>query len=160
MLTNLNILFNRLKDPEYNYLLLEQLPLFGLLFGLVFFAIGLYLHQDKCRIAAVIIICLCACSAVFGGHMRKKALGGIMRERGALVSEMRAQTALRNDTMWAYYALAGVAVLTLVSGGKLGTWLNITLLAGTFAAIVFSLWLHMKEAEVYHPNIKKSVRRV
>lgn len=159
MLTNLNILFNRLRDIEYSYLLLEQLPLFGLFFGLVFFVIGLYLAQDKCRIAALIIIFISASSAIFAGSVRQKAMGGIMRERPALVGDMRAQTKLRHDTMWVYYTIAGLAVLTLVSGGKLGTWLNIVLMVATFLAFIFSLWLHMKEAEVYHPNIKKSVRR-
>ncbi len=159
MLTNLNVLFNRLKNPEYSYLLLEQLPLFGLLFGLIFFAIGLYLGQEKCRIAALIVIAVCACTAIFAGKVRQKAMGGILRERTSLVGEIRAQTALRTDTMWVYYAVAGVAGLALVSGGKLGTWLNMAVLIGVSLAIIFSLWLHMKESEVYHYNIKSSVRR-
>ncbi|MEY4483813.1 MAG: hypothetical protein RL693_1265, partial [Verrucomicrobiota bacterium] len=36
MFSNLDILFRRIADAEYAYLLLEPLPLFGLLFGLIF----------------------------------------------------------------------------------------------------------------------------
>ena len=46
MLTNLNVLLSRLNDAEYVYLLLEPVALFGLFFGLVFFAVGLYMAQD------------------------------------------------------------------------------------------------------------------
>jgi hypothetical protein len=75
------------------------------------------------------------------------------------VPVIKEQTKLRQDTLWVYYATAGLAILALVSGGKIGTWMNIAFLVGGTVALVFSLWLHMKEAEVFHPNIKKGVQR-
>ncbi|RBP47424.1 hypothetical protein DES53_101221 [Roseimicrobium gellanilyticum] len=160
MLTNLNILFQRLRDAEYAHLLLEQLPVYGLLFGLLFFAVGLYLREDKCRIVALAVILLACGSAVYGAELRQKAMPRILQ--GCEITQapfIKEQTKLRQDTMWVYYTTAGLAVLALVSGGKLGTWLNILLMAGCAMAFTFSLWLHMKEAEVFHRNIKKSVPR-
>lgn len=160
MLTNLNILFQRLRDAEYAHLLLEQLPVYGLLFGLLFFAVGLYLHEDKCRLVALMVILLACGSAVYGAELRQKAMPRILQ--GCEITQVpfiKEQTKLRQETLWVYYTVAGLAALALVSGGKLVAWLNIVLMAGTAAALVFSLWLHMKEAEVFHRNIKKVVNR-
>jgi hypothetical protein len=162
MLTNLDVLLNRLKDAEYTYLLLEPLPLFGLFFGLVFFAVGLYMAQDKCRIAALIVI-TASCWSVYP-MMKQRATA---QPRLALNQEIthvsaetfKRQTELREGTKWIYYSVGGFALLALIGGGKLGTWSNIALLIGGSFAVVFSVWLHMKEAEVYHPNIKKSIPR-
>lgn len=160
MLTNLNILFQRLQDAEYAHLLLEQLPVYGLLFGLLFFVIGLYLHEDKCRLVALAVILLACGSAVYGLELRQKAMPRILQ--GCEITQVpfiKEQTKLREDTLWVYYTTAALAILALVSGGKLGTWMNIALIAGCVLAFSFSLWLHMKEAEVFHRNIKKSVQR-
>ncbi|QIF00772.1 hypothetical protein [Roseimicrobium sp. ORNL1] len=161
MLTNLTILFERLRDAEYAHLLLEQLPLFGFLFGLLFFVIGLYLHEDKCRLVALMVILLACGSAVYGAELRQKSMTRILQ--GCEITQVpfiKEQTKVRQDTLWVYYTVAGLAVLALVGGGgKLGTWLNLALMAGVASALVFSLWLHMKEAEVFHRNIKKVVNR-
>lgn len=159
MVTNLNVLLNRLRDPEYSHLLLEPLPLFGLLFGLLFFAIGLYLKQDKCRIAALVVIAVTCGSAMLYGKLRQRALPGILRDSPGKVVVVREQTELRKRTLWVYYVTGGFALLALVGGGKLGAWSNVVLLVGGTFALIFSTWLHLKEAEVYHPNIKKSIRK-
>lgn len=160
MLTNLDILFSRLKDAEYAYLLLEPVPLFGLLFGLIFFAVGLYMAQDKCRIAALIVICASCASVYPMMKYRNKGMPRILQTvEITQVPAIKKQTELRQDTKWVYYSIGGFALLALIGGGKLGTWSNVVLLIGGSAAVVFSVWLHMKEAEVYHPNIKKSVTR-
>jgi hypothetical protein len=158
MLTNLDVLFSRLKDAEYFYLLLEPLPLFGLFFGLIFFAVGLYLSQDKCRIAALIVISA-SCLSVYP-MMKERARA---QQRLVLNTDIthvsaetfKRQTELRQDTRWVYYALGGLSLLALIGGGKLGAWSNVVLLVGGTLAVVFSVWLHMKEAEVYHPNLKQ-----
>lgn len=162
MLTNLDVLFSRLKDAEYFYLLLEPLPLFGLFFGLIFLTVGLYLAQDKCRIAALIVI-TASCWSVYP-MMKERARA---QQRLVLSSDIthvsadtfKRQTQLRENTRWVYYSIGALALLALIGGGKIGTWSNIVLLVGGTLAVVFSVWLHMKEAEVYHPNIKKSVTR-
>ena len=161
-LSDVEVLLSRLKDAEYVYLLLEPLALFGLFFGLIFFAVGLYMAQDKCRMTALIVIAL-SCLSVY--PMLKQR--GRAQQRLVLETEIthvsaetfKRQTQLRLDTQWIYYTVGAFAVLALIGGGKLGTWSNVALLIGGSLAVIFSVWLHMKEAEVYHPNIKKSVSR-
>jgi hypothetical protein len=161
-LSDLEVLFSRLKDAEYFYLLLEPLPLFGLFFGLIFFAVGYYLAQDKCRIAALIVIVVSCWSVYPMMKERAKAQQRVVLDTSIThvsPDTFKRQTQLREDTKWIYYVLGGFALLALIAGGKLGSWSNIVLLVGGTLAVVFSVWLHMKEAEVYHPNIKKSVTR-
>jgi hypothetical protein len=162
MLTNLNVLLNRLKDAEYVYLVLEPLALFGLLFGLIFFAVGQYMAQDKCRIAALIVI-TASCWSVYP-MMKERAIAQRRLAPEANITHVSAdtfkrQTELREDTKWVYYAMGALALLALIGGGKIGAWSNVALLVGGVLAVILSVWLHMKEAEIYHPNIKKSVRR-
>jgi hypothetical protein len=161
-LSDLEILVSRLKDAEYFYLLLEPLPLFGLFFGLIFFAVGLYMEQDKCRIAALIVIFVSCCSVYPMMKERMKAQPRVILDTSIThvsADTFKRQTQLREDTKWIYYSVGGLALLSLIAGGKLGTWSNVVLLVGGTLAVIFSVWLHMKEAEVYHPNIKKSVKR-
>lgn len=162
MLTNLNILLSRLKDAEYVYLLLEPVALFGLFFGLIFLAVGLYMSQDKCRIAALIVIAASCWSVYPMMKERERAQPRLVVDTSIThvsAETFKRQTQLRQDTKWVYYAVGALALLALIGGGKLGDWSNIALLIGGTLAVIFSVWLHMKEAEVYHPNIKKSVKR-
>ncbi len=159
MLTNLDILLKRLMDPEYLYLLLEPLPLFGLLFGLIFFAVGIYLGQDKCRIAALIALTLACFSVIPYSSYRKSAM---QRIQSSMVSTTRvkAQMELRDDSKWIYYAVGIAALVALISGGKLGVLGNYAVLGLGIVAFIFSVWLHMKEAEVYHPNLGTTPTKV
>jgi hypothetical protein len=156
MLTNLDILLSRLKDAEYAYLLLEPLPLFGLLFGLLFFAVGLYLSQDKCRIVALVVIAASCASVVPYSKMRSHAMPRILATREiSYVPRIKEQTKLRTETKWVYYGISILALLALIGGGKLGILGNYGVLIVGTAGLIFSIWLHMKEAQVYHPNIMK-----
>lgn len=162
MLTNLDVLLSRLKDAEYSYLLLEPLALFGLFFGLIFFAVGLYMGQDKCRLVALVVIATSCGSTYPMLKQRAKAQPRLLTNQEIThvsAETFKKQSELREQTKWVYFGVGGFALLALIGGGKLGAWSNVALLIGGSLAVVFSVWLHMKEAEVYHPNIKKSVTR-
>ncbi len=161
-LSDIEVLFARLNDAEYAYLLLEPVALFGLFFGLIFFAVGLYMAQEKCRIAALIVIAASCFSVYPMMNQRVKAQQRLVLDTDIThvsADTFKRQTALREDTKWVYYTIGGFAILALIGGGKLGSWSNVALLVGGSLAVIFSVWLHMKEAEVYHPNIKKSISR-
>jgi len=59
----------------------------------------------------------------------------------------------RSSTTWVYYSLAIAAVLSFISGGKIAQFSDYAIIFGGVAVIIFSAWLHMKEAEIYHPDI-------
>ena len=85
----------------------------------------------------------------------KKNLGAEKLARSGDAKLIQEQYQRRVDTKWVYYGLAICAMAALLGGGKLGTIANIAVLAGGFAVIVFSAWLQMKEAEIYHSTIVK-----
>src|SRR5690349_10650428 len=103
MLTNLDVLLSRLKDAEYMYLLLEPLPLFGLFFGLIFFAVGLYMSQDKCRIAALIVIATSCLSVYPMMKERSRAQQRLVLNTDIThvsADTFKRQTELRQETKW------------------------------------------------------------
>ena len=154
MLSNLEVLFTRLGDSGYAYLLLEPLLLHGILFGLIFFCVGHFMEQPKCRAAALIVIGLCSLSIIPCLSLRNKAMHPRELERRPSDARLiKEQFQRRVDSKWIYYALAIASVLALVSGGKLASFSNFVVIAGGVLAIIFSAWMHMKEAEIYHPNI-------
>lgn len=155
MFNNLEILFSRLFDSEFLHLLLQPLALYGLFSGLIFFAVGHYMGQPKCRVAALIFIAACSLSVVPDLALCKKNLAQEKLARSGDAKLIQEHYQRRLDTKWVYYALAIAAFAALIGGGKLGAIANITVLIGTFIILLFSAWLEMKEAEIYHATIVK-----
>lgn len=154
MLSNLEVLFSRMGDAGYLYLLLEPLLLHGILFGVIFFCVGHFLEQPKCRAAALIVIGLCSLSIIPCLSLRSQAMHPRELERRPSDARLiKEQFQRRADSKWIYYALAIASVLALLGGGKLAAFSNVFIIAGGLATIIFSTWMHMKEAEIYHPNI-------
>lgn len=153
MLSNLEILISKLRDPQFASLLIEPLLLYGLLFGVIFFAVGHYMGQPKCRTAALIVIAVCSISVNPYVGLRKKAMTRELSSRPSDAKLIREQQQRRTDSTWIYYSLAVVALLSLISGGKIAQFSDYAVIGGGIAIIFFSAWLHMKEAEIYHPNI-------
>ncbi len=76
-----------------------------------------------------------------------------LETRPADAKLIKEQYQRRVDTKWVYYTLAIAAVLALLGGGKLAAVSNLVVVGGGVLVILFSAWMHMKEAEIYHPNI-------
>ncbi len=153
MLSNLEIFLSRLRDSGYAYLLFEPLLLYGILFGVIFYGIGHYMGQPKCRTAALIVIGLCSLSIAPYLTLRHRAQPRELEKRPADAKIIKEQYQRRVDAKWIYFALAIASGLALISGGKLASFSNIAILGGGVLVILFSAWMHMKEAEIYHPNI-------
>lgn len=153
MLSNLEIFFSRLRDSGYVYLLFEPLLLHGILFGVIFFCVGHYMSQPKCRTVALIVIGLCSLSIIPCLSLRQRGQAREFDKRPADKLQIKEQYQRRVESKWIYYALAIAAALALISGGKIASFSNIVIIGGGIFTIVFSAWMHMKEAEIYHPNI-------
>jgi len=158
MWTELKLLWDSVRDPEYLYLLLEPLPLFGLGIGLIFLIGTLATKQLKAQWLALFVICLSCSSVWLYEDQRSKATPRIVATRDpSLAPLIREQTARRAALNWVYYAMAGFSALTLaLQMGRKGKPLLILTAAGSFAVLCLSLWLHKKECEVYHRNIVKT----
>lgn len=159
MWTELTTLWTSVRDPEYAHLLLESLPLYGLGFGVTFLIVAMVTGEKRSRLLALVVICGSCASVWPYVDLRAKATPRIIATRDAGYHELiKKQTALREDTAWLYYLMAGVSGLAILAGHKgRGRPLIMMTVLGAAALFWFSIWLHKKECEVYHRNIIRYV---
>ena len=153
-------LWQSLRDPEYAHLLLESLPLFGIGAGLIFLCASLAFRESKSRLLALLLICVSSGSVWPYVSLREKAQARIIAMHDPSYAPLiRDQTARRKSAAWAFYAMSLISGLAFVFGmaGKGRGLLFLTIVAAT-ATFWLSLWLHKKEAEIYHRNILKQTR--
>lgn len=157
MLPQLDTLRTQIANPEYLYLLLEPMALYGLFFGLLFFITSLALKQDKARMIALFMIAISSLSVFPYRAEKSSAMERALVVRDAGYTRMMKKHALvRDQALWVHYALAGAALLALVGRGKLATITNLLMIIGGLAALTFFLWLNLKESEIYHPNLRRA----
>ncbi|MEZ5327405.1 MAG: hypothetical protein R3F19_20335 [Verrucomicrobiales bacterium] len=143
-----------LRDPEYLYLLIEPVFIFGVAIGTFMFLVAWLAKNSAARITALVVIAG-SCLMIFPYlHLRKKAEP--IPTPGAEKWMIGAQTERRVSNQWVYFTMAGIAVLCtfMGTGGKPGLVFSIlTVVAGT-GTVIFSIWLHMHEARIFHPNLR------
>ncbi|MCX6856670.1 MAG: hypothetical protein NTV80_17400 [Verrucomicrobia bacterium] len=150
-------LWQTVRDPEYAHLLMESLPLYGLAFGVTLLVVAFVVNERKCRLLALGLIFI-SCASVWPYlDFRLKATPRILATRaveyGPIIKE---QTQLRQDTAWAFYLMAVVTLIAMgMTRSRHSRWGILAVLVGSVALFWLSVWLHKKECEVYHPNIKR-----
>jgi hypothetical protein len=123
------------------------------MFGVVFFAIGHFAGQPKCRGAALMVIAACSFAILPYLGLRHSARHLETDGRGTVTAtKYDEQTKRYSDVKWVFYALAIMAAFALLGGGKLAQISNIAVIAGGILAVLFAACLRMKDAETYHPN--------
>lgn len=161
MFSNLSTFISRLSNAEFAGIMIEPLLLYGVMFGVIFFAIGHYMGQPKCRAAALVVVGAC-CLCIFPYLSLRKSARTLETgaHNGTTTTQYDEQTKRVADVKWIYLALAIAAGLALLGGGKLAQISNIAIIAGGIFAVLVSGWLAMKNAEIYHPNTKLRVAKV
>lgn len=160
-LKDLKGLLPQLGNPKFLHHLLEPVLLWGILFGVIAWMLSLWFIKDrKAQLCSLILIALSAFTVLPVMHYRKKA-APITASSTAMLN---AQNERRKDTQWVYYALGSLAVLGIFMTGEgkgpAGTLIAVTLTVGGIATVIFSLWLHEKEAAVFHPDSRRQARQL
>lgn len=153
----LTTLWQNVRDPEYAHLLLESLPLYGLAFGLTLLVVAFVFNEQKCRLLALGLVML-SCASVWPYlDFRLEATPRILATRAVEYGPIiRAQTDLRLSTAWAYYSMVIVtAVAMLLTKTRHARYGVLVVMIGGVMLFWLSVWLHKKECEVYHPNIRR-----
>ncbi|MCB1085722.1 MAG: hypothetical protein KDM63_01645 [Verrucomicrobiae bacterium] len=152
-----------LQDPEYLFLVLEPLQLWGIAFGLLGLAITWFLKSEKLQVASLIVVVVSALSVVPYLQARKTAQTRIEKvfslEAPARAKGFSQNTADRLDHRWVYLALAGVAGAAILVGprrNRLGMGLALGCVAFSLHAIQYGLWMHYQDSLAYHPNLKQN----
>ena len=153
-------LWQTVRDPEYAHLLLESLPLFGIGAGLIFLLGSLAFRESKSRLLALLLICVSSGSVWPYIDLREKAQARVIAMHDPSYAPLiREQTARRKSTAGWFYAMCLFSGLSMIlsMAGKGRALLIVTVFAAA-ATFWLSLWLHKKEAEIYHRNIVKQSR--
>ena len=157
MWRELTTLWQSVRDPEYAHLLLESLPLYGLAFGLTLLVVAFVVSERKSRLLALGLI-LISCASVWPYlDFRLEATPRILATRAVEYGPIiRAQTELRTATAWAYYTMTIITgIAMLMTKSRYARHSVLVVILGGLALFWLSVWLHKKECEVYHPNIKR-----
>jgi len=152
---SLSRFWHRLGDAEYLHLILEPLPLYGCLFGLIFLLAALGMKVPKIQTLALVVIAASALSYYPYLKQREAStpqIAILLPKNGQKTIASGLQQ--RKQEQWLYYVTAGCCLLTLAGRkSKFGPVLLTGSLVGGIAVILFSGMAHLRDAEVFHPNI-------
>jgi len=157
MLREFAHLTEKLKDPEYLHLLLEPIMIWGLAIGVIAFLFAFFFGERKMQLVALAVII--ASSLAVGPYLKQRAQSDerVVKLRGDVKELIEESQERRRDSRGAYMLVAALAGLTMLMGahkGMPGMVAGIgTALVGTIV-VIHGAWLHLKDAEIYHPNIR------
>ncbi|MFT4546377.1 MAG: hypothetical protein ACI8XO_003983 [Verrucomicrobiales bacterium] len=157
MLREFTHLTEKLSDPEYLHLLLEPIMIWGLGIGVIAFLLSFLFGERKMQLVALIVIIVSAMAVVPYLQQRKKADERVVKLRGDVKEMIEESTERRRDSRGAYLVVAALAGLTILMGahkGKPGLLAGVATAAAGAVVVVHGAWLHLKDAEIYHPNIR------
>ena len=143
-----------LQDPSYLYLLLEPFTLFGVAVGTFMFVFCWLAKERKARIASLLVIAISSMMILPALHLRKEAepIPAPTQSDQWMVGTHHERL---QSKQWAYYAMTAVAVLAIFLGsGKSGVVFGVLTILGATMIIALSLWLHMHESRIFHPNLR------
>ena len=163
MLREFAHLTEKLKDPEYMHLLLEPIMVWGLGIGVIAFLFAFFFGERKMQLVALAVILVSSLAVIPYLEQRQKSDERVMKLRGD-VKEMIAESGeRRQDSRMAYVLVAALAGLTILMGahkGMPGMIAGLGTAAAGAVVVIHGAWLHLKDAEIYHPNIRVAEKAV
>ncbi len=154
-------LLTQLQNPAYQHVLLNHLPIIGLLAGTVALVIALLMRQRAAQVPALIVILLTAASVypvVLAGEAAYRPIRTIADDQGADWLDEHMDRADRYSA--AYYGLAAFALIALVipirwprSSGVLGT---LTLLAA-LTCLAAGIYIAEAGGRIRHPEFRPTI---
>ena len=157
MLREFAHLTEKLDDPEYFHLLLEPIMIWGLGIGVIAFLFSFIFGERKMQLVALTVIIVSSLAVIPYMKNRQQADERVVKLRGDMKEMIVESQERRRDSRGPYIMVAALAGLTILMGAHKGLP---GMLAGIGTAVVGAVvvvhgaWLHLKDAEIYHPNIR------
>ncbi len=148
-------------SPEYGFLFLEPILIYGVGLGLLTFLFALLVKEQKTQMFGLLVI---AVSAMMIGpylNRRSAAQERIVQvyqiDQPARATGFIEKTDERHQLKWLYYLTAITAVLTLLIGASknktaIGFVIATVVLSGS--TVLVSSQAHYHEAMLYYPNLQ------
>ncbi len=157
-MTELQQMLEALKRPEYVHVLLNPLPIYGMVIALVALVLGLISGNKGAQMVALVLMVL-VCGSVWP-----------VSEFGDKAAE-RIGTSLDSDGMrwlkihdkrvdigaWAYYITGALALVTLIVKWKLPKferWLTALVLVGALVSLGFGCWIAHAGGQIRHTEFR------
>jgi hypothetical protein len=157
-MTELQQMLEALKRPEYAHVLLNPLPIYGMVMALLALVLGLVTGNKGAQMVALVLMIL-VCGAVwpvsqFGekGAERIGAKADSDGLRWMKLHEERAETGA-----WAYYITGALALVTLLVKWKLPKferWLTALVLVAALVSLVFGGWIAHAGGQIRHTEFR------
>ena len=137
-----------LRQPEYIHVLINPLPIYGLVMGWIGLVIALFLKSRRAQIATLIIVLICAASAwpvyEYGEQAENPVISMADRDGQAWLAEHKDRA---QDLVYFFYALAvlsAVAIATPIKWPK--SSMPLTLAVVLLGAIVIGMGAYIAQA--------------
>ncbi len=154
-------LIHAIGDPEYRFLLLEPLILYGIISGVILMIVSLVTKAHKLQIAALVTLGIAAIAHSPYLEARQAAQPRIEQvykiSSPARVKGFKENTQSWVEKAWQFKLLVLIAVLTFLIGvnrNKFGFWLAVSSVVLGLIAAKNTLWLNYQDAIAYHPNLQ------
>lgn len=154
-------LIHAIGDPEYRYLLLEPLILYGILTGVIMMIVSLAIKVHKLQIAALMTLGIAAIA--HSPYMEARQAAQPRIEQVYKISAPARAKGFKENTQawvekaWQFKLLVLLAILTFLIGvnrNKFGFWLAVSAVALGLITAKNTLWLNYQDAIAYHPNLQ------
>ncbi|MFT5467725.1 MAG: uncharacterized membrane protein YgdD (TMEM256/DUF423 family) [Verrucomicrobiales bacterium] len=160
---NMSQFFDALKNPEYGFLYLEPVLIWGIAIGLATFIFALLVREPKTQMFGLIIVVgSCMLVGPYSNQRiaaEKRIVSVYQHDQPTRAQGFATKSKDRRDMKWLYYLTAGLGLATVlvgVSKSKLAfTTAGATLVVG-IATVFYGSVQHFHEAQLYHPNLRKT----
>ncbi len=141
-------LWFQLKQPHYLEQLLRPVFVWGVGLAAILWIAAFFMKDAKLRLVTLVALAATCLMVLPYAGVRKQA---VAKAAGRTVPKASVQK-LREETRWAYFAVAGLAVGTLIWGakGRMGQVITISSLVGGVAVTMLGIWLDAHDAGAMH----------
>ena len=150
-----------MKDPEYGFLFIEPLLIYGIGFGLLAFLFASLVQEQKTQVFGLVII---VASCMMVGPYVNKRLASQKRVTAVYQIDYPEKAGSFQETTkrwkgatWVYYVTAALGTLTLIVGlGKSRTGVVLAILTVAFglSSAIYACLAHYRESLDKHPTLR------
>ena len=151
-------MLEELRKPEYVHVLLNPLPVYATAMGVIALVVGLLQRSRQAQIAGLIIV-LIGCGSIWPvmeyGDKALDRVRSMSNEDGA--KWLDAHEARADAAAWFFYVTAGLALASLVTGGKFPKttrWLTLPTLVAAILCVRAGAWISHAGGKVRHTEFR------
>jgi hypothetical protein len=151
-------MLDELRLPEYVHVLLNPLPVYATVMGVIALAVALLMRSRQAQLTGLLIIFI-GCGSVWPvveygekAYDRVKSMSDTVGGQWLNVHADRA-----HDAEWFFYVTAGLAVASMIANWKFskpGKWLTIVTLVAAIVCVGLAGWISYAGGKIRHTEFR------